>query len=98
MPVPEITVADLKAKLSGSAAPLLLDVRENDERAQFSIGGLHIPLGQLGARIGEVPKDKELVVYCHAGGRSAMAVTQLQSAGYTKTFNLKGGMVAWQRG
>jgi len=72
----------------------VLDVREPDEWAGGHIAGaLHIPLGELPARLGEVPAGP-LVVTCRAGGRSARATAFLRDRGVDAT-NLDGGMQAW---
>lgn len=74
---------------------LLLDVRERSEwnagRAPFA---RHVPLGQLQARLGEVPRDRKVVVVCRSGNRSAHATALLQRAGIDAV-NLSGGMHAW---
>ena len=74
----------------------LLDVRENYERAQYNIGGQHIPLGQLQDRFTEVSQEKDLVVYCKAGVRSKMAIDILKDQGFAKQLiNLKGGVFGY---
>lgn len=72
----------------------LLDVREDYERVQHHIGGLHIPLGELASRVNEISQDKDLVVYCKAGVRSKIAIDVLKNKGFTKQLlNLKGGLI-----
>lgn len=72
----------------------LLDVREIEEREAYHIGGQHIPLGELLQRLDEVPHNKDLVVYCQSGVRSAKAIELLSNHHFkAKTFNLKGGCV-----
>lgn len=77
---------------------VLLDVRESYERDEFNIGGIHVPLGELGAAMEKlVPhRDAELIVYCRSGKRSAMAQSLLQQAGFKNVRNLEGGMLAYQ--
>ena len=73
----------------------VLDVREDDEwAAGHAPGALHVPLGDLPARIGELPED-EVYVVCRSGGRSARAVAWLQENG-VDAVNIDGGMGAWQ--
>ena len=73
----------------------LLDVREDNEWAEGHLeGAVHIPLGQLPGRVGEVPNDGQVLVYCKVGGRSAQATAFLQNAG-VEAVNLDGGVVAW---
>lgn len=79
---------------------LLLDVREPEEfSAIHAPNAKLIPLGQLNSRLQEIAayKDKPIVVICRSGRRSAMAVSQLQEAGYTQVSNVKGGIQAWER-
>jgi rhodanese-related sulfurtransferase len=73
----------------------LLDVREDDEwAAGHAPGARHIPLGELGARAGEVPKDQLVYVICRSGGRSARAAEALGGAGW-RAVNVAGGMQDW---
>ena len=77
---------------------LLLDVREPDERAVATIApSLHIPMGQVPARLREVPKDTEVIVYCHTGVRSMMVAGFLEHQGYAHVGNLDGGIEAWSK-
>ena len=74
---------------------LLLDVRTPQENAAQSIEGSYlIPLQELGHRMDELPKDKEIVVYCRIGNRSAYACAYLSRMGY-KVKNLEGGIALW---
>lgn len=93
------TLADWRGRAD---PPVLVDVREDWERAICSLpGAVHLPLGALLqgtvdlARI--VPPDRPLVVYCHHGLRSARAVSVLHEAGYGRAVNLEGGIDAWAR-
>lgn len=73
----------------------LLDVRENDEwRAGHAPAAVHIPLGELNARAGEVPQDQDVYVICRSGARSAQATAAFNNSGWT-AFNVAGGMQAW---
>jgi rhodanese-related sulfurtransferase len=75
----------------------LIDVRESDERARgFARGSLHLPLGQLKARMGELPTDRPVAFICQSGRRSAMAATAARRAGLDAR-NVTGGMNAWQQ-
>ena len=75
---------------------MLIDVREDYERTAYNIGGIHIPIGELIARMNEIPKDKELVLYCEKGIRSVIAIQRLESSGFHNLINLAGGMKAWK--
>ena len=75
----------------------LLDVREPDEwRAGHIAGAQHIPLGELRARLAEVPKDRTLLAVCRHGNRSDAAARGLRTLGYSAE-NLEGGVTAWKR-
>ena len=92
MSAPELTAAEVAA---GGDGPLLLDVREDWEReAGYIAGSLHIPLGELAGRLGELPTDRPIVVVCRSGVRSQMAADAMSDAGWD-TANLTGGLLAW---
>lgn len=87
--VPSIRPADV------ADDAFVLDVREDDEWvAGHAPQALHVPLGELPARAAAVPVDREVVVVCRVGGRSAQAVAWLNGQGWS-TVNLDGGMQAW---
>jgi adenylyltransferase/sulfurtransferase len=76
----------------------IVDVREPYEFAGGAIDGATlIPLGALPARLSEVPRDRDVVVYCQTGGRSARALEVLRGAGFSRARHLKGGYQAWLR-
>jgi adenylyltransferase/sulfurtransferase len=94
--VPEITVEELKGKIDRGDDFFLLDVREPNEYQICKIAGAKlIPLGELSQRTGELDRNRELVVHCKMGARSAKAVSLLQERGFTRASNLKGGILAW---
>lgn len=79
---------------------LVLDVREPDEyKNGHLLNAKHIPLGKLRDRLGELERyrDKPIVVVCRSGSRSAMACTILGKGGFAQSFNLAGGVTAWQK-
>jgi len=79
---------------------LVLDVREPeelDERLGWIGGAKSVPLDELRARLVEVAQDKPVICVCHSGTRSAQATVILQSAGFARVANLKGGMLRWQQ-
>ena len=74
-----------------------VDVREDDEwQAGHIAGARHIPLGELGDRIAELPKGRPIVAMCRSGSRSAAAVRGLRQLGYDAE-NLEGGVTAWSK-
>ena len=73
----------------------LLDVREGDEWiAGHAPAARHIPLGELGARVAEIPQDQDIYVICRSGMRSGRAALALNGAGWT-AINVAGGMQDW---
>jgi len=75
---------------------LLLDVREPFEREMAVIEpSVHIPMGEVPSRVDEIPRDREVVVYCHGGSRSMMIAGYLESLGFSSVANLSGGIDAW---
>jgi len=92
----EMTVTDLKARIDADDAPVMLDVREPQEVSICNIeGSVNIPLMQVPDRLSELDKDKEIVVYCRTGPRSAQAVLFLHAQGFGSAINLTGGIHAW---
>jgi len=77
---------------------VLLDVREAFERSLASIQpSLHIPMNDVPSRLAEIPRDRQVVVYCHTGGRSMMVASFLVGEGFPSVANLSGGIDAWSR-
>lgn len=95
--MPEITATELKQRLDSGEDIQIIDVREADEVAKAKLPGtIHIPLGQVVNRMTEIDPDKETVVHCKMGGRSAKAIEALKRSGFTgNLLNLKGGITAW---
>lgn len=86
---PEILSADLPEGV------FLLDVREDDEwAAGHAPQAVHVRLGELGARAGELPRDREVYVICRSGARSAYAAQALAGAGWSAV-NVADGMTGW---
>lgn len=76
----------------------VLDVREDDEWAAGHMpGAVHIPMSGLLARVAEVPKDRDVVVVCKVGARSAQVTAYLRQQGWSNVANLEGGVAAWVR-
>ena len=91
----EITPKELKARQDRGDTPFLLDVREPHEFQICNLNGKLIPLGELPRRVAELDSSQEMVVHCRSGKRSADAIHFLQTAGFKKLLNLKGGILAW---
>ena len=94
--VREVTPAQLAARMDAGDALLLIDVRETWEWERASIDGARlIPLGEFGGAIASLDRDTDLVIHCRVGARSAAAVRTLQHAGFTRVWNLAGGIERW---
>lgn len=93
--VPEIRAEELKQRLDRGEHLFLLDVRNEDEFDRVNIGGHLIPLPELPGRVGELAGEAEIVTVCKMGSRGAKAVQFLNKAGFTKVWNLSGGIHAW---
>jgi len=92
----EITVQELKQLKESNANFQLVDVREEHEFDEANLNGLLIPLGDILDRAEEVSKDKQVVIHCRSGKRSATAIQALEAQlGYTNLYNLKGGILAY---
>jgi adenylyltransferase/sulfurtransferase len=91
-----ITTAELRELLAANFAGLLIDVREPAEHAIANIPQARlIPLATLPDELGTLPRDREILIHCKAGGRSARAVRLLLDNGFTRVKNVAGGMDAW---
>jgi sulfur-carrier protein adenylyltransferase/sulfurtransferase len=98
--VDEISTAEAQSRLDTDDVPLFVDVREPDEWQEGHLpSALHVPRGNLEGRIESlVPdKDREIVVYCASGNRSAFAAKSLAELEYTNVSSLAGGFVDWKR-
>jgi rhodanese-related sulfurtransferase len=91
-----VEVEEVARRLAGPAPPLLLDVREDWEVSLGMLpGALHMPMESVPHRWKEIPRDREVVVYCHVGGRSWHVVQFLRGRGLRRVASLEGGTEAW---
>lgn len=96
MPINQWSPRQLQQNLQDNQSLLLLDVREVNEFAYARIeGSQHIPLQQLPDRLDELDAGQDIVVICHHGMRSQQACLFLQHSGFTRLYNLQGGIEAW---
>jgi rhodanese-related sulfurtransferase len=94
----DVNISAEEAQARQQAGAVMLDVREPDEWQEGHIpGARHVPLGELQMRLGELDRTQEVVAVCHSGYRSGIAVRALQATGFARVWNLKGGMLAWER-
>jgi len=98
--VPELTPLEVDRRWPEGQRDglVLLDVREHEELELAAIAGArHIPMREVPERLAELPKDKPIVVFCHAGGRSRRVAQFLAANGFEQVYNLDGGIDAWSR-
>ncbi len=94
--IKEITVTELKEWRDSGKDFQLIDCREQYEYDFCNLDGELIPLGAILEQSEKIVKDKDVVIHCRSGQRSATAIMQLQqNMGFTKLHNLKGGILAW---
>jgi rhodanese-related sulfurtransferase len=93
-----ITVEELKKKIEQGEKINLIDCREPHEYEQANLGGKLVPLGKFQTmQVEELEdlKDKEVIIHCRSGKRSAMACMILDQLGFEDTYNLEGGILEW---
>ena len=94
----ELDLQEAAKQLGKDGSPLLLDVREPQERAFCRLDDdLHIPTGAIPMQWKSLPRDKPLLVYCHHGMRSLRVTQFLRQSGLEHVQSLKGGIDAWSR-
>jgi rhodanese-related sulfurtransferase len=93
----EVDAPALAEAMAGHDPPLLVDVRTDPERSLATIQpSLHIGLDQFMERAPvEIPREREVVVYCHVGARSAQAAVWMKASGWPRVRSLAGGIDAW---
>lgn len=91
----KLSTSEVEMLLNEGKSVNIIDVREVEEVKEGMIpGAIHIPLGLLEFRLHELDKEKDYIMVCRSGGRSARAYELLESRGYTVT-NMTGGMLDW---
>jgi rhodanese-related sulfurtransferase len=97
--VTDITPEEFLQRRGAGADMTLLDVREDWEVALAPVPSplVHIPMGQIADRVGELDPHKETVVICRSGGRSMEVARFLAAQGFTSVANLSGGILKWSR-
>lgn len=94
--VKEITATELKALIDKKADFQLIDVREQHEFDEVNLNGELIPMGDVIDNADKISKDKQVIVHCRSGKRSAAVIQALETQlGYTNLYNLKGGILAY---
>ena len=96
--VKEIDACELQEKMSQSESFLLLDIRSAGELVQGVLPDAeHLPMHLIPTRMNELPRDRDVVLYCHSGARSYHACVFLAQQGYDNVINLRGGILGWAR-
>jgi adenylyltransferase/sulfurtransferase len=93
--IPQVSPKDLKKRIDAGEDLFILDVREPFEYQIANIGGVLIPQNDVPKRIGEIDRNREIVVQCKSGGRSQRIAEYLKQSGFPTVSNLAGGIVAW---
>jgi rhodanese-related sulfurtransferase len=94
-----ISPEEVKERLDKGEKLNLVDVRQPEETAEYNIGGIALPLGNIqNLQIDDIEdlKNQEVILYCRSGSRSGMAAMMLDQMGFSNTKNLTGGMLAWR--
>jgi len=92
----EITPVELKKLIDEKKDFQLIDVREEYEFDEVNMNGQLIPMGEVMENIDKISKDKQVVVHCRSGKRSATVIGALETQhGFTNLYNLKGGILAY---
>jgi rhodanese-related sulfurtransferase len=98
MIIKEIDAIDLQARIAEGDDFVLLDIRSDGELAQGMLpNAQHLAMHLIPLRINELPKDKDVILYCHSGARSYHASAYLAQQGYENVINLRGGILGWAR-
>jgi rhodanese-related sulfurtransferase len=88
---------DASAALAAPRPPFVLDVRSQREWQRKQIdGSVNVPLSRLRDRIGELPRDRAILVHCAGGYRSSIAASLLEREGFSQLLELSGGLAAWE--
>jgi len=91
-----ITVKELKDLMDNGAEFQLIDVREDYEYETGNINGEHIPMNDIPANVDKISRDKQVIVQCRSGKRSANVIQFLEmNHQFENLFNLEGGIIAW---
>ena len=94
--IKEITVKELKNKFDNNEDFMLLDVRNIQEVLFSKINGsIHIPMNEIMDRINELDSNKEIIIQCKSGKRSARVCEYLMTQNFNNVKNLKGGIISW---
>lgn len=88
----QISAVELLFRINSGEDIFLIDVRNKEEHLAFNIGGKLLPLTELMYHLDEIPKEREVIIYCKLGVRSQIAIQRLEQKGFTNLVNLTGGV------
>jgi len=95
--VRSLRAEEFSNEMKKNPTPMLIDVREpNEFKGGYIPSAKNIPLSQLSQRLSDIPKDRDLLLYCRSGMRSSKAAGILIKNGYTQLAHLQGGIGAWK--
>ena len=98
MQVKEIESTELKNRLEAGEDIVLLDIRSDAEVRQGVLPKAeHLPMHLIPLKMQDLPKDKDVVLYCRSGARSYHACAFLAQQGIDNAYNLRGGIIDWAR-
>ena len=92
-----VSAAQAAELQDGGGAAVIIDVREPREfEALRAPGAVLVPLAEFVARLGDLPRDRQLLLICRSGSRSLRATMYLMQQGFDDVANVDGGMIAWK--
>jgi rhodanese-related sulfurtransferase len=92
----DLTVQQSAELIKAKPELFILDVRTREEYdAGHLKGAVLVPVTELEGRLGELPRDREMLVYCRTGNRSRTALEILRAGGFSKLYHIKDGITAW---
>lgn len=95
--LPETVDAATVAEIMDNPNVYVIDVREQWEYDEGHIPGVTlVPMGEIAARLSEIPQDKEVILTCRSGNRSGQVADFLRQQGYDNVHNMEGGILAWE--
>ena len=97
--IKEKSISELKSRLENQDDFVLLDVRTENEVlvSKITENSIHIPMDKIPSKLSHIDNNKEIIVYCKSGVRSAKVCEYLMQNNYSKVYNLKGGIIAWAK-
>ncbi|MDR6884200.1 rhodanese-like domain-containing protein [Bacillus sp. 3255] len=88
---------DFQKAIESSSNKILIDVREKTEfKNGYIPNAVNIPLSELKGRINDIPKNKDVFLYCQSGMRSKQAASILKKNGFAELNQLQGGILSWR--